>query len=68
MARTYSLGFLIPPVLMLALAWGLLDAGYMNGVEVLAFISTPATVLVLAWAALVANEIANRRSETLTIK
>jgi len=63
MIRTYALGFLVPPALMLALGWGLLEAGYMNEIEVLASLATPALVLIMAWAALVANQIANRRSE-----
>jgi uncharacterized membrane protein YbhN (UPF0104 family) len=63
MIRRYALGFLIPPAIMLAIGWYLVRTGDFNGLEFLAFLGTPAAVLVLAWAAVVANEIANRRSE-----
>ena len=61
--RKYALGFLIPPALFLAAGWYLLQTGDFDGVEVLAFVGTPAAVMVLGWAAVVANEISNRRSE-----
>jgi hypothetical protein len=48
---------------MLAIGWYLVHTGDFDGVEFLAFLGTPAAVLVLAWAAVVANDIANRRSE-----
>jgi hypothetical protein len=48
---------------MLAIGWYLVQTGDFDGVEFLAFLGTPAAVLVLAWAAVVANDIANRRSE-----
>jgi hypothetical protein len=38
------------------------QTGDFDGVAFLAFLGTPAAVLILAWAAVVANEIANRRS------
>lgn len=63
MIRKYALGFLIPPALFLAAGWYLLQTGAFDGVEFLAFVGTPAAVTVLGWAAVVANEIANRRSE-----
>ena len=63
MIRKYALGFLIPPALFLAFGWYLLQTGDFDGVEFLAFVGTPAAVMVLGWAAVVANEIANRRSE-----
>ena len=63
MIRKYALGFLIPPALFLAVGWYLLQTGDFDGVEFLAFVGTPAAVMVLAWAAIMANEIANRRSE-----
>ncbi|UVF20551.1 hypothetical protein HPT29_005300 [Microvirga terrae] len=63
MIRRYALGFLIPPAIMLAIGCYLVQTGDFDGVEFLAFLGTPAAVLVLAWAAVVANEIANRRSE-----
>ncbi|MGF9760710.1 hypothetical protein AAII07_36530 [Microvirga sp. 0TCS3.31] len=63
MIRKYALGHLIAPVIMLAIGWYLVQTGHFDGVEFLAFLGTPAAVLVLAWAAVVANEIANRRSE-----
>jgi hypothetical protein len=61
--RKYALGFLIPPALFLAVGWYLVQTGDFDGVEFLAFVGTPAAVMVLGWAAIVANEIANRRSE-----
>lgn len=63
MIRRYALGLLIPPAIMLGLGWYLVQTGDLDGLEFLAFLGTPAAVLVLAWAAVVANEIANRRSE-----
>jgi hypothetical protein len=63
MIRKYALGLLILPALMLAIGWYLVQTGDFDGVEFLAFFGAPAAVLVLAWAAVVANEIANRRSE-----
>ena len=63
MIRKYALGFLIPPALFLAVGWYLLQTGDFDGVEFLAFVGTPAAVMVLAWAAIMANDIANRRSE-----
>ena len=63
MIRKYALGFLIPPALFLAAGWYLLQTGDFDGVEFLAFVGTPAAVMVLGWAAVVANEISNRRSE-----
>jgi uncharacterized membrane protein YwzB len=63
MLRKFALGHLVLPALMLLLGWALLEAGYIDGLAFLAFLGTPAAVLVLAWAAIVANEIANRRSE-----
>jgi len=63
MIRKFTLGHLVLPAVMLLLGWGLLEAGYLDGLAFLAFLGTPAAVLVLAWAAIVANEIANRRSE-----
>ena len=63
MIRKYALGFLIPPAPFLAVGWYLLQTGDFDGVEFLAFVGTPAAVMVLGWAAIVANEIANRRSE-----
>ncbi|WP_114948540.1 hypothetical protein [Microvirga calopogonii] len=62
MIRKYALGFLIPPAIMLAVGWYLVLTGAFDGVEFLAFLGTPAAVMVLGWAAVVANEIANRRS------
>ena len=47
----------------MAVGWYLLQTGDFDGVEFLAFVGTPAAVMVLGWAAIVANEIANRRSE-----
>jgi hypothetical protein len=64
MIRRFALGHLVLPALMLALGWALLTVGYMDGLAFLAFLGTPAAVLVLAWAAIVANEIANRRSKS----
>lgn len=61
--RKYALGFLIPPALLLAVGWYLVQTEDFDGVEFLAFVGTPAAVMVLGWAAVVANEIANRRSE-----
>jgi hypothetical protein len=63
MIRKYALGLLIPPAIMLAFGWHLVKTGDFDGVEFLAFLGTPAVVMILAWAAVVANEIANRRSE-----
>jgi hypothetical protein len=63
MIRKYALGLLIPPALMVAIGCYLVQTGDLDGVEFLAFLGAPAAVLVLAWAAVVANEIANRRSE-----
>jgi len=63
MIRRYALGFLIPPAIMLAIGWYLVQTGDFDGVEFLAFLGTPAAVMILAWAAVVANEVANRRSE-----
>lgn len=63
MIRKFALGHLVLPALMLVLGWALLEAGYMDGLAFLAILGTPAAVLVLAWAAIVANGIANRRSE-----
>jgi len=63
MIRRFALGHLVLPALMLVFGWALLEAGYMDGLAFLAIVGTPAAVLVLAWAAVVANEIANRRSE-----
>jgi hypothetical protein len=63
MIRRYALGLLIAPVIMVAIGWYLVQTGDFDGLEFLAFLGTPAAVLVLAWAAVVANEIANRRSE-----
>lgn len=63
MIRRYALGLLIPPAIMLALGWYLVQTGNFDGVEFLAFLGTPAAVMILAWAAVVANEIANRRSK-----
>jgi hypothetical protein len=63
MIRKYALGFLIPPAIMLAIGWYLVHTGEFDGLEFLAFLGTPAAVLVLAWAAVVANDIANRRSK-----
>ena len=63
MIRQYALGFLIPPALCLAAGWYLLQTGSFDGVGFLAFVGTPAAVMVLGWAAVVANRIANRRSE-----
>ena len=61
--RKYALRFLILPALFLAAGWYLLHTGDFDGVEFLAFVGTPAAVMVLGWAAVVANEISNRRSE-----
>ena len=61
--RKYALGFLIPPALLLAAGWYLVQTGDFDGVEFLAFVGTPAAVMVLGWAAVAAHEIANRRSE-----
>ena len=47
----------------MAAGWYLLQAGDFDGVEVLAFVGTPVAVMVLGWAAVVANEISNRRNE-----
>ena len=63
MIRKYALRFLILPALFLAAGWYLLQTGDFDGVEFLAFVGTPAAVMVLGWAAVVANEISNRRSE-----
>ena len=63
MIRRYALGLLIPPAIMVAIGCYLVQTEDLNGLEFLAFLGTPAAVLVLAWAAVVANEIANRRSE-----
>jgi small-conductance mechanosensitive channel len=63
MIRRYALGHLIAPAIMLTVGWYLVHTGDFDGVEFLAFLGTPAAVLVLAWAAVVANDIANRRSE-----
>jgi small-conductance mechanosensitive channel len=48
---------------MMVIGWYLVHTGYLDGVEFLALLGTPAAVMILAWAAVVANEIANRRSE-----
>jgi hypothetical protein len=61
--RQYALGFLIPPVLFLAVGWSLLQTGRFDGVAFLAFVGTPAAVMLLGWAAVVAHQIANRRSD-----
>lgn len=63
MFRRFALGHLVLPALMLVLGRALLKAGYLDELAFLAIVGTPAAVLVLAWAAIVANEIANRRSE-----
>ncbi|MBQ0819261.1 hypothetical protein KBI52_03300 [Microvirga sp. HBU67558] len=63
MIRKYALGFLIPPALILAVGWYLLRTGDFDEVKFLAFSGMPAAVMVLGWAAVVANKIANRRSE-----
>ena len=63
MIRKYALGLLILPAIMLATGWYLVQIEEFDWVEFLALLGTPAAVLILAWAALVANEIANRRSE-----
>jgi hypothetical protein len=63
MTRKYALGFLMPPAIMLAMGWYLVHTREFDGLEFLAFLGTPAAVLVLAWAAVVANDIANRRSK-----
>jgi hypothetical protein len=60
--RQYALGFLIPPVLFLAVGWSLLQTGRFDGVAFLAFVGTPVAVMVLGWAAVVVHQIANRRS------
>jgi ABC-type nickel/cobalt efflux system permease component RcnA len=61
--RKYALGLLIPPALLLAVGWFALQGDGFFEIKFLAFVGTPAAVMVLAWAAVVANEIANRRSE-----
>jgi small-conductance mechanosensitive channel len=63
MIRKYALGFLIPPAIMMAIGWFLVQTGDFDGVEFLAFLGAPAAVTILAWAAVVAHEIANRRSK-----
>ncbi len=63
MIRRYAFGFPIPPAIMLAIGWYLVHTGDFDGVEFLAFLGTPAAVMILAWAAVVANEIADRRSK-----
>jgi hypothetical protein len=61
--RKYALGLLIPPALLLAVGWFALQGDDFLEIKFLAFFGTPAAVMVLAWAAVVANEIANQRSE-----
>ena len=63
MIRKYALGFLIPPVLFLAVGWYLVQTGEFDGVKFLAFVGTPAAMMGLGWAAVVAHQIANRRSD-----
>jgi len=60
----FSLLILFGPMVLLLLGWWSLQTGFMNGTEVLAIFATPAIVGVLGWAAVAANEIANRRSES----
>jgi hypothetical protein len=63
-ARSDNFLFYYPlaPAVYLLVGWGALRAGYINEAYFLAVAGAPAAILTLAWIALVANEIANRRS------
>jgi hypothetical protein len=52
----------LAPAFYLLVGGGALWAGYINEAYFLAVAATPAAVLTLAWIAVLANEIANRRS------
>jgi len=52
----------LAPALYLLVGWGALRAGSINEAYFLAIAGAPAAVLTLAWIAMVANEIAKRRS------
>jgi hypothetical protein len=63
MIRKYTLGFLIPPAILLAVGWFALQGDEFFGIKFLAFAGAPAAVMILGWAAVMANDIANRRAD-----